>query len=133
MGAGVSGEKCRGGRRWSLVLPKDVPASRTARSALDQWLGGVDPASVEAARSIVTELVSNAVRFGRPPIRVTVEQRAAGLRIEVSDDGAGRPTRRPPGEQGGWGLEIVDRLADRHGLLPDAAGVWCELRTGRRR
>ncbi len=119
--------------RWSLLLPKDVPASRTARSALDQWLAGIEQPTVDAARSIVTELVSNAVHFGRPPIRLTVEQRSAGVRIEVSDDGAGRPTRRRPGEQGGWGLEIVHQLADRHGLLPRDAGVWCELRTGHSR
>ncbi len=119
-----------GRHRWSLLLPKDVPASSTARSAVRQWLRGVDQATVDAARNIVTELVSNAVHFGRPPIRLTVEQRSADVRIEVSDDGAGRPTRRRPGEQGGWGLEIVHQLADRHGLLPGDAGVWCELRTG---
>lgn len=120
-----------GRRRWSVLLPKDVPASRTARSALEGWLHGLDQPSVDAARNIVTELASNAVRFGRPPIRLAVERRPTGLRIEVSDDGAGTPTRRSPGDRGGWGLEIVHQLADDHGLLPGAAGVWCELRTTR--
>jgi len=129
----VSLDGLSGPHRWSLLLPKDVPASRTARSAVHEWLRGVDQPTVDAARNIVTELVSNAVHFGRPPIRLTVEQRPAGLRIEVSDDGAGRPTHRRPGEQGGWGLEIVHKLADRHGLLPRDAGVWCELRTDQSR
>ena len=53
-----------GPRRQSLLLPKDVPASRTARSALGGWLSCVDRPTVDAARSIVTELVANAVRFG---------------------------------------------------------------------
>ena len=119
-----------GPRRWSLLLPKDVPASRTARSALDDWLSCVDQPTADAARSIVTELVSNAVRFGRPPIRLSVEQRSTCLRIEVSDDGAGAPTRRSPSDDGGWGLEIVGQLADRHGLLQGVSGVWCELGRG---
>ena len=118
-------------RRWSLLLPRDVPASRTARSALEDWLRDVDRPTIDAARNIVTELVSNAVRFGRPPIRLTVEQRPAAVRIEVSDGGPGTPTRRAPGDRGGWGLEIVHQLADHHGLLSGVAGVWCELRTGR--
>jgi signal transduction histidine kinase len=114
-------------RRWSILLPKDVPAARTARSALDQWLTGSAGETADAARSIVTELVSNAVAFGRPPIEVTVEQHGGGLRIEVADAGTGTPVHRPPDERGGWGLEIVSRLAPRHGVLRGRSGVWCEL------
>ena len=114
-------------RRWSIRLPKDVPAARTARSVVDQWLEGTDPATADAARSIVTELVSNAVRFGRPPIELTVELQRVCLRIEVADGGTGTPVHRPPDDDGGWGLEIVRRLAPRHGTLERGSGVWCEL------
>jgi two-component sensor histidine kinase len=116
-------------RRWSLLLPKDVPAARTARSAVDKWLGGTDALTVDAAQSIVTELVSNAVQFGRPPIQLTVEQHPAILRIEVADAGAGMPVHRSPDEHGGWGLEIARRLAPRSGTLQGTSGVWCELLT----
>jgi signal transduction histidine kinase len=71
--------------------------------------------------------VSNAVRFGRPPIQLTVEQQASCLRIEVVDGGAGTSPIGAPGDGGGWGLEIVRRLACRHGLLNGPNGVWCEL------
>ena len=111
----------------SLLLPKDAPAPRTARAALDRWLEGIDRQTADAARSIVTELVSDAVRFGRPPIRLKVMQHAVGLRIEVADAGAGTPSPRTPGISDGWGLDIVGKLAARHGSLPDASGLWCEL------
>jgi signal transduction histidine kinase len=114
-------------RRWSILLPKDVPAARTARSALDRWLADTAGETAEAARSIVTELVSNAVAFGRPPIELTVEKRERCLRIEVADAGTGTPVQRPPDRHGGWGLEIVSRLAPRHGALQGRSGVWCEL------
>jgi anti-sigma regulatory factor (Ser/Thr protein kinase) len=114
-------------RRWSILLPKDVPAVRTARSALDRWLRDTAGETADDARSIVTELVSNAVAFGRPPIELTVEQQRRCLRIEVADAGTGTPVRRPPDGHGGWGLEIVSRLAPRHGLLPGRSGAWCEL------
>lgn len=55
-------------RRWSIRLPKDVPAVRTARSALDRWLNATGVETADAADSIVTELVANAVALGRPPI-----------------------------------------------------------------
>jgi anti-sigma regulatory factor (Ser/Thr protein kinase) len=116
-------------RRQSILLPKDVPAARTARSALDEWLAGTDRPTADAAKSIVTELVSNAVAYGRPPIQVTVEQQPACVRIEVADAGTGTPVRRPPDEHGGWGLEIVRKLAPRYGLLTGRPGVWCELRS----
>ena len=114
-------------RRWSIMLPKDVPAARTARSALDRWLGDAAGETVDDARSIVTELVSNAVAFGRPPIELTVEQQRRCLRIEVSHAGTGTAVRPPRDRHGGWGLEIVSRLGPRHGVLQGRSGVWCEL------
>jgi two-component sensor histidine kinase len=113
--------------RWSILLPRDVPAARTARRALDQWLRDFDRPIAAAAHSIVTELVSNAVEFGRPPIELTVEWEATCLRIQVADAGTGTPSHRTPDDHGGWGLEIVSRLAPRHGVLAAGNGVWCEL------
>jgi anti-sigma regulatory factor (Ser/Thr protein kinase) len=113
--------------RWSLTLPGDLAAVRTARASVDGWLGDAPRDVRDAARSVVTELVSNAVRHGRAPIQLRVERRAHGWHIDVADAGALRPRRGPAGPQGGWGLTIVEALADRWGVAENASRVWCEL------
>ena len=113
--------------RFTMRLPKDPPAARTARSALEEWLPTSNPRLRDAALHIVTELVANGVRYGRPPIQLTVAQLPDRLWIEVTDGGTGTPERREPGDDGGWGLEIVEGLADRWGLAGGGPGVWCEL------
>jgi anti-sigma regulatory factor (Ser/Thr protein kinase) len=109
------------------MLPKDLPAVRTARAAVDEWLAPVPRPLRDDARSVVTELVANAVRHGEPPIQLRIERTARGLRIDVADAGAQRPaySRRAPTT--GWGLRIVDALADRWGIAENASRVWCIL------
>ena len=86
---------------------------------------------------LLTELVTNAVRHGGAQdgqrVAVTVEHRPGLLRVSVSDSGPGfhwRPPapRRPPAE-GGYGLVLVDRMAQRWGIEPggDSTTVWFEL------
>jgi anti-sigma regulatory factor (Ser/Thr protein kinase) len=113
--------------RWSVLLPKDVAAVRTARAAADEWLGG-EPARLRSdARSVVTELVGNAIRHGEPPILLKIERTSRGLRIDVSDAGAQRPTYSRTAHTTRWGLRIVDALADRWGIAENASRVWCVL------
>jgi anti-sigma regulatory factor (Ser/Thr protein kinase) len=54
-----------------------------------------------------------------------------GLRAEVSDPGPGFVPRERAGElddPGGWGLVLVDRLAERWGVHNDErTSVWFEL------
>jgi anti-sigma regulatory factor (Ser/Thr protein kinase) len=52
------------------------------------------------------------------------------LRIEVRDFGKGfNPSLRAPREDaGGWGLDIVDQLADEWGVTSgEGTLVWCHL------
>jgi anti-sigma regulatory factor (Ser/Thr protein kinase) len=109
------------------MLPRDVPAVRTARASVERWLEGHDARVREEARAIVTELVANAVRHGRPPIELSLQERGDTLRIVVADAGARRPKATEPGPRGGWGLQIVGGLAARWGIDEDASSVWCEL------
>jgi anti-sigma regulatory factor (Ser/Thr protein kinase) len=109
------------------MLPKDLAAARTARAALDDWLKDAPAPVRDTARSVVTELVSNAVQHGQPPIHVRVERRSGSWHIDVADAGAHRPRRGPAGPHGGWGLHIVGALADRWGVAENASRVWCEL------
>ncbi len=105
--------------RWTVRLPENTSAPRVAREAIDKWLPELAPGVRRDARSIVSELVANAVRYGGPPIELCVEQRGARVRIEVSD--AGEPSgRRPPGD-------FVEGLASCWGVQGDDAHVWFEL------
>ncbi|GAA2991396.1 ATP-binding protein [Streptomyces fulvorobeus] len=95
---------------------------------------------------VMTELLTNAVRHGRPPWRVSVwltlqEGGRRSVRLEVSDAGPGIDVelvrarwRHPSGSLtcGGRGLFIVDVLASSWGDDRDDCGVrghtmWAEL------
>ena len=80
---------------------------------------------------LVSELVTNAVRHARGErFEVRLEVRPELLRLEVQDEGAGfEPLLAPRrGGTGGYGLFIVDRLADRWGVERDpAARIWLEV------
>jgi anti-sigma regulatory factor (Ser/Thr protein kinase) len=89
----------------------------------------------DSLRLIVSEVVTNGVMHGLSGddgcVELVLEVERDRLRLEVVDDGAGfepDPTPGPVDEPGGWGLFVVDRLADRWGV--DAAGgtrVWLEM------
>jgi anti-sigma regulatory factor (Ser/Thr protein kinase) len=113
--------------RWSMMLPKDVPAVRTARTAVEAWLEGMPRRLRDDARSVVTELVGNAVLHGQPPIMLKIERTSEGLRIDVADAGVQRPAYARAARTRGWGLRIVDAMADRWGIADDASRVWCVL------
>jgi len=118
-------------RRWSLQLPKDAPAARTARGAAGEWLAGAPAESLAAARSVVTELVSNAVRYGRAPIGLSIQDLGDRIRIEVTHAGTGRPRARFQPRARGRGLQIVAAQADSWGTSEDLSHVWVELRVPR--
>src|SRR5436305_5313308 len=71
------------------------PASvRSARVFTAGVLGGdgVEASVVELAVLLVSELVTNAVVHARSGVRVTVHVGAHWVRVEVEDQGPGRPT-----------------------------------------
>ena len=118
-------------RRWSLELPRDAPTARAARGAVGDWLSDAPPERLDAARSVVTELVSNAVRYGRAPIGLSVEHLGDRIRIEVTHAGTGRPRARFEPRARGRGLQIVAAQAESWGTSEDLSHVWVELRVAR--
>ncbi|MFJ4002262.1 ATP-binding protein [Streptomyces sp. NPDC090023] len=110
------------------------------RDLLARWRAAefADDATV-----VVSELLSNALRHGRPPVRVACALRRrspgrAALRIEVADAGPSFDTTlvrarwRHPSftlEESGRGLFLVDALASRWGDEPTRHGhtVWAVL------
>jgi two-component sensor histidine kinase len=86
---------------------------------------------------LLGELVTNAVRHAgvgpNQSLRVELRRLPRRVRVEVAHPGNGfrhKPPRPSFDADGGWGLVLVDRIADRWGIASRAGGtrVWFELR-----
>jgi anti-sigma regulatory factor (Ser/Thr protein kinase) len=97
---------------------------------------GLPSAVLADARLLVNELVTNSIRHsGLGPedqIRIRAEWSGSRLRIDVYDRAGSRaPTavvgsiRPSPGAQSGWGLYLLDRVAQRWGVV--SGRYWFEL------
>jgi anti-sigma regulatory factor (Ser/Thr protein kinase) len=83
----------------------------------------------------VSELVTNSVRHSsadpRRSVGLEVAVTPSKLRVEVSDGGRGFEPRRRDGDRsrpGGWGLYLVEQIADRWGVvLGSLTRVWFEI------
>ena len=113
--------------------PTAASAARHALTALEPDLG---PDLLDDVRLLVSELVTNSVRHaGDAGISgsVTLDVKTTGdtVRVEVTDRGGGfDPKPREPGQSkaSGWGLYLVDRLADRWGVIRNhVTRVWFEI------
>jgi anti-sigma regulatory factor (Ser/Thr protein kinase) len=119
-----------------LRLPTDLTAPKSARDFLDQNLCAAHGARPDdLTRLLVSELVTNAVRHGAPPIEIAVRcVGSATLQISVSDGSPARPVQREaqPRDEGGRGIALVDLISDDWGVA-DRGGagkaVWFTLRT----
>lgn len=91
-------------------------ARRFIGERLDAW--GVTEVKARILLA-VSELTTNAVVHGEGPIGVALAVTCDRLRATVTDDGCGTPAPHRPlpgnGEAGGWGLQLVDTLADAWG------------------
>ena len=119
----------------SRSFPADRRAPGTARRALEDLRNRIGPELEEDIRLMVSEIVTNSVLHGpsAPSVVVDLEVWASDdlVRVAVTDQGAGfDPQDRPTGGDGsGWGLMMVDRLADRWGVeLGSGTEVWFEMR-----
>jgi anti-sigma regulatory factor (Ser/Thr protein kinase) len=118
-----------------VELASAADSAAEARHALSELSGRVPAERLRDVRLLVSELVTNAIRHADlapdEGIRLIVEESAAGLRVEVHDPGRGFDwTGRDRGaeEPGGWGLYLVETLADRWGVdRNDVTTVWFEV------
>ena len=122
--------------RVQLDLPCEPGSVGRARDALEQFGDHVDERRLGDLRLLVSEVVTNAVRHAGmtegETIRLEIADSAGGrVRVEVSDQGTGfTPTPRDPDLErpGGWGLYLVEELADRWGVeTGNRTLVWFEL------
>jgi anti-sigma regulatory factor (Ser/Thr protein kinase) len=134
--AAVSDGALPGGVSVTLAAGADAPqlARRAVAGALAHW----PQERRDAALLVISELVTNAVRYGARggEDRVALQVRRCGrtTRIEVTDPrargGAIAEATLGDGQQrSGWGLPIVAELTDRWGVEREQARtcVWCEL------
>jgi anti-sigma regulatory factor (Ser/Thr protein kinase) len=113
-----------------LVSTSSAPAQ--ARGALDRIAGRIAPEQMRDVRLLVSELVTNAVRHaGGEAVRLVVALAGGTLRIEVHDPGSGftlKPPSDDPLRASGWGLVLVEELADRWGVdHHPRTRVWFEM------
>ena len=122
--------------RWSPARAADVTAGRLQLCAAVH--DGMRPsrateAAVEQLVLVFEELVSNAVRHGRPPIEVVVTATSDCWVLEVCDFADGLlPTPDPQRDPalGGLGLALVARMSAAHGWEPLGDGrkaVWARV------
>ena len=80
---------------------------------------------------VVSELVTNAIRYADPPVEVEIEAGVDAVTVAVGDGSPGRPFPQAPDTdaEGGRGLLMIDLLAADLGIRPQPPGktIWASL------
>ncbi|MFD6286152.1 SpoIIE family protein phosphatase [Streptomyces sp. NPDC060205] len=104
------------------------PIRKQVVGQLETW--GVSEAAF-TTELVVSELVTNAIRYGERPIRLRLIHSAATLIVEVSDSSHTAPhlRRAKTFDEGGRGLLLVAQLTQRWGSRHTTEGktIWAEL------
>src|SRR4051794_14828299 len=92
------------GSRMTFELPRDEHAPGVARAALGAFADALDGERYDATRLLVSELVTNAVKYGgEGAVRLQVAAADGRFRAEVIDEGTGFvPKEREVDQEGGW-------------------------------
>jgi anti-sigma regulatory factor (Ser/Thr protein kinase) len=102
-----------------------------ATSWVQQHRAGTDP---DVVALVLTEMVTNSVRHGAPPVEVELIDRPGRLVLTVSD-GSMVPPRRvapKPDAESGRGTVLLDALTSTWGVRLEPRGgktVWCQFDT----
>ena len=113
----------------STNLPRSPDSISAARRLVNGHATSLSAQQREAAALMVSELVTNAVVHGVGAISLRIDVEADAVRIEVADEGNVALAPSPEaGAHGGWGLRIVEQLADDWGVLEGSTKVWFRLR-----
>jgi anti-sigma regulatory factor (Ser/Thr protein kinase) len=112
-------------------------APSQARRAVRETLGGaVSDRTLEDVELLVSELATNSVRHAGcgelDELAMDAQVREDRVLVRVYDGGKGfdgaAPQKAEPQQAGGYGLVLLDRLADAWGVLRgDRFCVWFEL------
>ncbi|WAZ25859.1 SpoIIE family protein phosphatase [Streptomyces cinnabarinus] len=120
----------------SQVATWDIPADPALvgpmrKQAVEQLAAWQLSGASFTAELVVSELVTNAIRYGSQPIRLRLIHDAATLICEVSDASHTAPhlRRAKTWDEGGRGLLLVAQLTQRWGSrhTPNGKTIWAEL------
>ena len=122
-------------RRFILDQPASSDAAGAARSMIGSITSDLSGSKRHELMLAATEIVNNAVlhagQRGQGDIRVELAVSEARVRFAVRDDGPGfevpQPHRQGDPQVGGWGLYLVDAIADRWGVEHEPTTVWLEV------
>jgi anti-sigma regulatory factor (Ser/Thr protein kinase) len=116
-----------------IDIPRDRTAPAEARRAVERFgAAHLDPAVVPDVKLLVSELISNSVKYGGEG-QVTLilhSEDPHHVHVEVVDQGVGfvpAARDRPKTEPGGWGLHMVETLTQRWGVHEGSTHVWFEI------
>jgi anti-sigma regulatory factor (Ser/Thr protein kinase) len=114
-----------------LRLPPDVSAPACARRTVHDLLSSLPP-SVQARLSLVaSELVTNVLRHctaDEPVATLTVALSPDCVTLAVADAGDGFDPMAGHDSVGGWGLRVLDAVADRWWIEREGGTkVVCEI------
>jgi len=115
-----------------LELPRDPRSAGLARRFVERQLSDrrLSEQMVETALLVSSELVTNAYKHGEGRIELRLHLFDDRIRIEVIDEGRGQApaVREQSGDViGGWGLQIVERVALQWGVFEGTTHVWADL------
>src|SRR3954453_11879116 len=116
----------------SVDIDRDRTAPAAARRAVEQFGAALDPEGVPDVKLLVSELISNSVKYGREgEVRLILRsENPRHIHVEVVDQGVGfvpAARDRPKTEPGGWGLHLVESLTRRWGVHGGSRPVWLEI------
>lgn len=112
-------------------LPTDLSAARHARRFLQDTFRQFEQEVPFDLLLIASELATNAVLHGTPPVELRLRIHESTIHIALADGGPGDPVARAFTDDlgGGRGLSIVESLASAWGVDTRGPGkqVWAEL------
>jgi anti-sigma regulatory factor (Ser/Thr protein kinase) len=118
---------------WRRRFRGGPAAVRSARCAVrERLVGELGPPRLGDVELLVSELATNSIRHGgAADVSVEAAVTPERVRVRLCDPGEGFVPREPrphPDGSGGYGLLLLDRLADRWGVQRDGGFcVWFEI------